>query len=885
MPDTIEKGITIQFRGESVSFDNTVANINKSIQLLKNETARLNRELKLDPTNIDLIKQRFQALTQVQELSAKQLNTYREYLYEAMGAKGQANIEKNVAGFKELKERIANAEIQAEDLRKQMSGLVDANGIITNTEKWKALRAEQTKVNFELNSLTQELITAAQLTQNGITDRKKWDDTVRMVKSLSGSLEDAEKHLTTMSEKFLRLSETYQGLDQLQQKFQNISNTFSDISNATSKLSNDAKKRLSAAVDSAVAFEEAFAGIKKTLNVEDDFDFGPLEHEIRQIATELPVTAVELAKIGEIAGQLGIKADDLGRFTETMAKLGMATNLSANEAATAIARMLNITAKGNTENIERFAATLVDLGNNSATTEKEILELAERLASAGTLAGMSEAEILGMATAMSSLGLTAQSGGGAMATVIQNISKEIATNGKNLKDWAVVAGMSIEEFKAAWGTDAVGTLETVIAGLASTRGEGESVIAMLDELGIRNIRQIDVLQRLVTGEESLEKYVSMANQAWNNQDALENEVAKRMETVASKIKVIRNNFDELSLTLGEIFLPYIADFLDKAKEWTQRLSDLDQWQRNMIIGMGILATAISPITGAIASLTGENGIAGLIKKLKTFAGEEGFGGKIAKWVSGLGQLTGHISLLTTGLIGLAAILALAFIANEDVRNSLVEMWNVIKEKISPIISLLFGLLQDVWSFGVSLLSPLINSLISLGTELWGAITGIIEVVAALIGVLFGPDALGGVLTGLWELILKPLLDWLVGPLIDGLADLIGWISSIIGWVGKAIDKFKEFIGIKSKAGDINSLSTASIAAASGTRLVTPIASGGFGLNNATLGRLQMASGGNTLSLTTNINVNNNGTPIDESVVRRWGNVITDIVSDNLGKRW
>lgn len=887
MPDSVEKGITITFRGDSISFDNTVANINKSIQLLKNETARLNRELKLDPTNIDLIKQRFQTLTQVQELSARQLNTYREYLYEAMGAKGQANIEKNVAGFKELKERIANAEIQAEDLRKQMTGLVDANGIITNTEKWRELRAEQTKVNFELDSLTQELITAATLTENGIADRKKWDDTVRMVKSLSGSLEDSEKHLTTMSEKFLRLSDTYQGLDNLEKKLNAISDTFGKISKATAGLSADAWKNLTASAKAAIDFEEAFAGIKKTVDETAGTSYEDLMLSIRQMSKEIPVTTTELAKIGEIAGQLGVGADDLMDFTEVVANLGATTNVSGQEAATALAQIFNITSRGDWSNLDNFAATLVELGNNAATDERTILQLTQRLAASARFAGMSQAEMLALSTAMASVGLNAESGGSAISTIIQDITKVVAENGKNLQTWAETAGMTAEQFKQSWGTDALGTLNAVIHGLANADQEGSEVILMLEALGIGNIRTRDTMTRLVSAGDLLTSFLAMSNQAWKDNNALQIEAEKRYATVQSRLTILKNTFTDMAYSIGEVMLPYISQFVDWLQQLVNKFNSLDEVQRKIILVMGLVTAAISPVAKAISYLTGENGLSGLIGKLKEFAGAEGFGGKIAQWVSGLGSLTGGVSLLTAGIAGLAAILALSFLTNEEVRNSLVQTWAVVKEKLSPVIDFLFGLLKEIWNYGVTLLSPLINALINLGTQIWGVITSIIEVVAGLIAVIFGPDALGGVLKGLWDEILKPLVDWLIGPLISALSDIINWISSIIGWVGKAIDKFKEFIGIKSKAGDKSALSmpttTGDIA---GARVATPIASGGFGINPSAVGRLQMASGGgNTLSLTTNINVNNNGTPIDESVVRRWGNVITDIVSDNLGRRW
>ena len=63
--------------------------------------------------------------------------------------------------------------------------------------------------------------------------------------------------------------------------------------------------------------------------------------------------------------------------------------------------------------------------------------------------------------------------------------------------------------------------------------------------------------------------------------------------------------------------------------------------------------------------------------------------------------------------------------------------------------------------------------------------------------------------------------------------------------------------------------------------------GGFGFNSGGAGIANaILSGGttNSLNLTTQIYVNNNGTPINEAEIRRWGETITDMVSANLGRR-
>src|SRR6202008_1657320 len=99
-----------------------------------------------------------------------------------------------------------------------------------------------------------------------------------------------------------------------------------------------------------------------------------LERSFRDMAKTMPVTAVEFAKIGQAAGQLGIRTENIAGFSKVMGQLGVGTNPSSEEAATALARLANITQMPQTS-FERLGSTIVALGNNFATTEREITEM------------------------------------------------------------------------------------------------------------------------------------------------------------------------------------------------------------------------------------------------------------------------------------------------------------------------------------------------------------------------------------------------------------------------------------------------------------------------------------------------------------------------------
>src|SRR5690606_25734010 len=156
-----------------------------------------------------------------------------------------------------------------------------------------------------------------------------------------------------------------------------------------------------------------FAGVRKTVDA-TEAEFAELEKGIRDMAKEIPAAATEIAAVAEAAGQLGIQKNAILGFTRTMVDLGVATNMTSDQAATALARLANITQMSQQE-FDRLGSAIVALGNNLATTESEIVEMGLRIAGAGAQIGLTEAQILGFAAALSSVGIEAEAGGTAIS--------------------------------------------------------------------------------------------------------------------------------------------------------------------------------------------------------------------------------------------------------------------------------------------------------------------------------------------------------------------------------------------------------------------------------------------------------------------------------------
>lgn len=322
-----------------------------------------------------------------------------------------------------------------------------------------------------------------------------------------------------------------------------LNHAFGNLLSDAIETSAEQLQRLSEEVfNTGVSFESAFAGVKKTVDETADYSYDRIYGELREMAKEVPATFEEIAGVAEAAGQLGIKTEALTDFTSVMIDLGNSTNLSAEQAAVSLAQLANIT-KMSSDDYGRLGATIVDLGNNMATTEADIVAMSQRIASVGTVAGLSEAEIMAISAALGSVGVSAEVGGTAMSTFIKKMQTAVAEGGTKLEKFAEIAGMTAEEFQAKFKEDAMGAITSFIEGLHNL--DTDSVITSLKELGITDTRLSNAILALSTNGEILSKAVGIANGAWEENTALVEEASKRYETMESRMQIMRNEFRDL----------------------------------------------------------------------------------------------------------------------------------------------------------------------------------------------------------------------------------------------------------------------------------------------------------------------------------------------------
>jgi TP901 family phage tail tape measure protein len=352
----------------------------------------------------------------------------------------------------------------------------------------------------------------------------------------------------------------------------------------------------------AIKFEDQMANVAKVLGPTDK-SLGYLSQRFRELAETIPLPLQDIIEIGKTAAQLGIASQDIASFTKTIANLAATTdNLTAEAASMSLAKFINITGMGMND-IDKLGSSILMLGNNMATTEKDMVNMAMRVAAAGTKIGLTSGEIMAFAGALSSVGVRAEMGGTAISRVFTKIDKEIATNGKHLALWSKTAGMSVDKFKDAFRTDTVNTLKAIFSNMGDVAKESGKLTVLLDQLGIKEQRAIDTVTRLALGHDKLNQAFKLNEKGWNNEAYLAEQAAKRNDTLAKKwtlfISAIRNS----AIDIGNLVTPALKNMivvLTDSVKWLSGVSEASNLFRQSIVVLGTTLAASSIVNWLMA---------------------------------------------------------------------------------------------------------------------------------------------------------------------------------------------------------------------------------------------------------------------------------------------
>lgn len=382
---------------------------------------------------------------------------------------------------------------------------------------------------------------------------------------------------------------------------------------------------LAAATSAAADFEEQMVEVEKVTDPETARQMGDA---IKQMAAEMPVAQRELAGIAEQAGRFGVEGEqNIRDFTETVAQMSVATDLSTQEAGESFARLSTLM----DEPISRvgdMGNVINELSNNMATSSSEITDAALR--SSGTLSqmGASSEEILALNASMNEASESAERAG----TRLRRMAQEVQ-DPKTVKELSAALGMSTSEFKSMREESPA----RLFRQMAQAMGEGgKASDALRSSLSTTSQQALTALSQNMGG---LSEAQEMANDEMKNGTSLQEEYSTAADTFNAKLQVTKNRLRNVALQIGDNTLPVAADLLETINGLIAEVSEFNGETDGMAGTFALVTTALGGFAVAAASaVSAVGGMSAIIGAVGT----------------ALGVLTGPIGIAIAA-IGLLAV--------------------------------------------------------------------------------------------------------------------------------------------------------------------------------------------------------------------------------------
>jgi len=520
------------------------------------------------------------------------------------------------------------------------------------------------------------------------------------------------------------------------------------------------------AVNAARAFEEQMIELEKVTNPETA---DKMAESIRDMATEIPLAHRELSDIAAQAGRLGVEGvDNIEEFTRVTSKMAVSTNLSANMAADAFARITQLTGVS-VQNVNELGSAINALSNNMATSAREITKSILRSGAALKQFGITAEDSLALSAALNEVSESSARAG----TRLRRVAQELM-NPDNVAKYAEALGMTEEEFKAMREESPLEVIRQMTEAFAEG---GESADILRKTFSTTSRQAIAALSNNIEG---LNQGLELSNEQFENGTSLTEEFRAANSTFNAALTRTENKLRNVAIETGQQLIPYLTDLLEHVNTAIESFSRMNSETDGMAGVFTIAGLAIAGIVATIAgliSLIGGPAVAAIGAVIAVVSG------LAAAWQTNFANIQGHTQDAVTRVEAILERLGPAIEAARGIINNLRIAWRMVDDEV------------------MTILSALLDGWLGIMTTWLDAIVTFVTIVLQLLN----GDFAGALETfaGFWKRLFNGILSW-VSEWGDKLvAAIYRIVASAIEGAGTNLEDFLDDIpGLDIKTGSL-----------------------------------------------------------------------------------
>jgi TP901 family phage tail tape measure protein len=378
-----------------------------------------------------------------------------------------------------------------------------------------------------------------------------------------------------------------------------------DVAAAYQQVSQAAFGAVRAMAGTAIEYERSFANVRRTTEFTSHTvgaAADAMKYSLTQVAAEIPIAFGKVTEIATIGNQLGIAQGQLASFSKTVAQFSATTGITTEATAMGFGRIGELL---NEQDYNKLGSSIAFAGVKAVATEEQIVSVTKEIATTAKMAKFTTPEVVGLATALASVGIAPEAARGSIMRTFAGINQAVGMGGADLENYAKIAGMSAEDFAKSWQTNGEKAFGSFVQGLQGMSDSGQNLDTVLRNLGLRNVRDIQTIQKLGDNYDVYAESIKNASSAFNEGTFLSESYAVIQDTVAAKIDLIRNNVDNLMATLGEGATgEFFKSILDQINSLLERMNDVARSPLGQFIAPFVLAltTAVGVLAAINAAL-------------------------------------------------------------------------------------------------------------------------------------------------------------------------------------------------------------------------------------------------------------------------------------------
>lgn len=659
MASTKVRGITIELGADTSGITKALKGVNSEIGATQKQLKDVDRLLKLDPSNTELLEQKQRLLKDAVGETKDKLETLKAAQEEV--GKTLEETGKGQEQYDALTREIVSCEHELENLEKKANeSNVALQKIAATGEKMKDMGGKISAAGEKMMPLTVGIAGVGAAVVKTTAD---FDAAMSKVAAVSGAAGD---EFDALREKAREMGETtkYTAADSAEAmnymamagwKTEDMLNGISGVMNLAAASGEELGTTSDIVTDALTAFG---------MTAKDSAHFADILATASSNAnTNVSMMGESFKYVAPVAGSLGYSAEDVSVALGLMANSG----IKASQAGTALRNIFTRMAKPTKESqmaMDRLGISLDD-GEGHMYSFREIMD---QLRGSFTKINMPLDEFDGQ-----------------MEVLIEQLENGELTE----KKFSEATDELIQQAYGAEGAEKA----RAAAMLAGQRGMSGllAIVNATEEDYEKLTNAVDnssqafakTEQGVMPLNEAMAQGLEIIEQYNGSAEAM---AATMQDNAAGQFEILKSQAMELAISFGDILMPVIRDLITSLQGLMDKLNGMDEGTRETILKIAGIVAAIGPlliIIGKVMSSVGT--IMTVLPKLGgVISGLTGVLGGASTASGGFVAAIGAISAPVVAAVAAIGVLVAAFAhlwnTNEEFRNNIIATWDSIKQK-------------------------------------------------------------------------------------------------------------------------------------------------------------------------------------------------------------